>query len=66
MREFFARAKSRQETLHSRLKFFKILDGRFRHRKGSEEKMKYHKTCFEAVLILVQYDLENGHPLFEI
>lgn len=65
-KEFFARAKSRQETLHSRMKFFKILDGRFRHGKGSEEKMKYHKTCFEAVLILVQYGLENVHPLFEI
>ena len=55
-----------QETLHTRLKFFKILEGRFRHKKGSEEKMKSHKTCFEAVLVLVQYDLENGHPPYEI
>ena len=65
-KEFFARAKSRQETLHTRLKFFKSLDGRFRHGKGSKEKMKHHKTCFEAVLVLVQYDLENGHPLFQV
>ena len=66
VKEFFARAKSRQETFNTRLKFHNILGGRFRHGKGSNQKMEIHKTCFEAVCVLVQYDLENGHPLMEI
>ena len=63
---FFGRAKSRQETFNTRLKFFDVLAGRFRHGKQPKNKMELHKTCFEAVCVLVQYDMENGHPLFEI
>ena len=65
-KHFFARAKSRQETFNTRLKFFNVLSGRFRHGKGADNKLELHKTCFEAICILVQYDLENGHPLMEI
>ena len=66
VKEFFARAKSRQETFNTRLKFFNVLSGCFRHGKGAKQKLELHKTCFEAICILVQYDLENGHPLMEI
>jgi len=66
VKEFFARAKSRHETFNTRLKFFGVLSGRFRHGKGADDKLKQHKTCFEAVCVLVQYDMENGHPLMEI
>ena len=59
-KKFFARIKSRHETVNSRFKFFNILDHRFRH--GREK----HKMCFEAVCVIVQYDMENGHPLFEV
>ena len=65
-KHFFARAKSRQETFNTRLKIFNVPSGRFRHGKGADNKLELHKTCFEAICILVQYDLENGHPLMEI
>jgi hypothetical protein len=60
MKHFKARAKSRQETFNSRLKSFNILDSAFRH--GFHQ----HQMVFEAVCVLVQYDMENGHPLFEV
>jgi hypothetical protein len=66
VKEFFARAKSRQETINTRLKFFNVLGDRFRHGKGAENGLRVHQTCFEAVCVLVQYDMENGHPLMEI
>ena len=66
VKEFFARAKSRQETINTRLKSFNVLSGRFRHGKGAENKLHVHQTCFEAICVLVQYDMENGHPLMEI
>ena len=65
-KNFFARAKSRQETFNSRLKFFGVLGGCFRHGKQPNNKMELHKLCFEAVCVLVQYDMENGHPLFAV
>jgi hypothetical protein len=54
------RAKARHETFNGRLKFFSILEVRFRHG------VRKHKAVFEAVCVLVQYELENGHPLFEV
>ncbi len=66
VKEFFARAKSRQETINTRLKSFTVLSGRFCHGKGAENKLRVHQTCFEAICVLVQYDMENGHPLMEI
>lgn len=66
LKEFLARAKNRQETFHTRLKSFNILGHRFRHgKKGTEQKMELHKTCVEAVCVVVAYDLEF-HPLFEV
>jgi hypothetical protein len=54
------RAKARQDTFNKRIKIFKILDERFRH------SVKKHKAAFEAVCVLVQYEMENGHSLFTI
>jgi hypothetical protein len=51
--EMKRRAKSRQETVFSRLKT-----------------SKFYAMCFaiafEACCVLIQYDMENGHPLFEV
>jgi hypothetical protein len=66
MREFLARAKNREESLHSRFSSFGVLKERFRHGKGTQNKMDLHQSCAEAVCVIVQYDFENGHPLFEI
>jgi len=54
------RARARHESFNGRIKSFKILDERFRH--GFAK----HKAVFEAVCVIVQFDLENGHPLFGI
>lgn len=59
VQEFKARAKARQESLHIRLKRYDILKQVFRH---SIEK---HEIAFGACLVLVQYQLENGSPLFD-
>jgi hypothetical protein len=60
LKQFKARAKARHETFNSRLKAFHILEDRFRH--GFNK----HQMVFEAVAVLCQYDLENGHGLFDI
>ncbi len=56
VKEFFSRAKSRQETINTRLKSFNILSGCFCHGKGAENKLEAHQRVFEAVCVLVQYD----------
>ena len=57
------RVRARHENIYSRLKIFDILSDSFR---GSWEKHDKHKMFFEGCLVLVQYDMENGHPLMEI
>ena len=54
------RARARHETFNARIKNFACLDARFRHG------MSKHKICFEAVCVIVQYQLENGAPLFDL
>lgn len=60
VRDYKRRARARHETFNGRLKRFKILDERFRH--GFQK----HKVVMESVCVLVQYDMENGHPLFDV
>jgi hypothetical protein len=60
VRKYFGRVKSRHETFNSRIKGFNILDTAFRH--GFHQ----HKHVFESVCIAIQYDIENGHGLFEV
>ena len=64
VKELKARAKSRHETINSRLKLYKCLKHRGRH--GIEK----HKLCFAACLVLIQYSIEDtspaGEPLFTI
>jgi DDE superfamily endonuclease len=53
------RVKARHETFNGRIKNFAWLDDWFRHG------MDKHKICFEAVCVIVQYQLENGSPIFD-
>ena len=53
-------ARARQESFNARIKVFKCLDERFRHQ------LKKHKVAVEAVCVIVQYQLENGSPLFSV
>jgi hypothetical protein len=57
---FKSRARCRHETLNGRLKNFKCLQDTFRH------SMDKHKTCFEAVCVIVQYQMDNGSPIFSV
>ena len=50
------------ENIYSRLKLFDILSDSFC---GSWEKHDEHTMFFEGYLVLVQYDMENGHLLME-
>jgi len=65
-KEMFARMKSFQETVFNRMKNFTVCSGTFRHGSGTDDKKKKHKMVAEAVAVLVEYDIENGHPLFEV
>lgn len=42
-----------------------ILREGFRHGKSTDDKLQKVKVAFEAVAVLIQYDCENGHTLFE-
>ena len=59
-KKFFARAKARMETLFKRFKDFGILEQRFRH--GYD----FHGEVLTACAVIVAYDLELGHPLFDV
>lgn len=60
VKRFKERARARHETVNSRIKNFRCVSETFRH---GEEK---HQIMFEAVCVIVQYDMENGKPLFDI
>jgi hypothetical protein len=66
-KELFARVKSLNETANGRFKSFKAVRESFRHgKKGTEDKLARIKVAFEAAAVLIQYDIENGHSLFEV
>jgi len=58
--EYKSRSRLRHETFNRRLKCFNILDNTFKY---SRDK---HKKCLLAVLGTVQFQMNNGHPLFDI
>ena len=59
-KEFAARAKNRQEVVSWRLKTWNILRNHFRHDVGTKD-----RVAVGAVVGIIQYGFENGHPLFE-
>jgi len=60
LRKFKSRASARHETFNRRLKTFGCLKDHFRH------KLRKHKYCFEAVVVICQYQMELGSPLFDV
>jgi hypothetical protein len=60
LKEFKRRARARHETFNGRLKSFKVLAETFRH------DVEKHRPVFEAVCVITQYEIENGHPLFDV
>lgn len=59
-KQYKSRARARHESLNGRIKTHNIVDQRFR---SSHDK---HQIIFEAVAIIVQYDMDNGMKLFDI
>lgn len=59
VKKFKKRVRARHESFNSRIKEFKTITERFRH------DINKHKAVFEAVCILVQYDIETGRTLFK-
>ena len=64
LKDFENRVRARHETVNSRLKAFGVLNQVFRS-KGSN-RMKNHKSAFEACCVIVQYELDNGSKLFKV
>ena len=70
-KKLFARFKSRQESLFRYYKALDIMGGSsFRHKGkqggGSRERMAVHGLVFDAITVVIQYNLESGFPLFDI
>ena len=49
-----------------RLKAFNILGGRFRHGTSVEHRMELHRMAVDAIVGVIQYNYENGHPPFDV
>ena len=60
LKRFKSRARCRHETFNGRMKHFKILSDIYRHDQGK------HEYAFVAVAVFIQYQMENGHPLFDV
>ena len=48
------------EAFNGKLKKFSIMEQTFKH------KFEKHKVAFEAVVVIVQFQMENGQPLFSV
>jgi hypothetical protein len=60
LRKFKTRARMRHETFNGRVKNFKAIQDVFRHSRVN------HKTAFEASCVIVQYQMDNGNPIFSV
>lgn len=54
-------ALKRHEHFNGYTKTFACLSGRFHH-----HSVVQFASCFEAVCVICQYQMENGYPLFDI
>jgi len=60
LKTFKARARMRQEAFHARIKRFNCLTSDFRH---NEER---HANCFEAICVVLCFEMELVSPLFDV
>ena len=60
LRSFKSRCRARHETFNSRIKNFRVLSDTYRH------DIRKHQSAFQAVCVIVQYQIRNGAPLFVI
>ena len=60
LNKFKSRTRLGHETFNARLKFFSALSLPFRH--GFAK----HKFVFEAIVVIVQYQMDNGSPIYAV
>lgn len=60
VKKFKSRALKRHENFNNMTKRFDCLSGRFRH--GVDQ----FATCFEAICVICQYQLEDDMPLYDV
>ena len=58
LHNFKSRVRLRHETFNRRLAHFEALSNTFRH--GTEK----HEMAFEAIVVIVQCQMDNGSPIF--
>ena len=63
LRKFKRRVRARHENFNARIKNFNVLNSAFRAKK---DRFAKHKAAFEAVCVLVQFDMEFDSPLFSV
>jgi DDE superfamily endonuclease len=68
VKEAKQRSLARQESFNARLKSFKILAQPFRGKHAHDGVTCHdsHKTVVEAIVVLLQYEIENGHLLLHV
>jgi DDE superfamily endonuclease len=66
LKKFKRRARARHESLNTRLKNFKCLAHTWRHGSLGDDRDLKHQAAFEAVCVIVQYEMEIGKGLFDI
>ncbi|KAL7546907.1 hypothetical protein ACHAWF_014269 [Thalassiosira exigua] len=64
-KNFINAVKARQESYNWRLKAYSVLRQCFRHGKSTNDKVKKHKMCVQAVCTIVRYDMRH-HPLIQL
>ena len=61
LRKFKSQARAQHESFNGRLKFFSFLENGYR---GVD--IEKHGTAFKAICVIVQYQMDNGSPIFEL
>ena len=61
LKRFKSRARARHETFNGRLKYFSFLRDGYR---GVD--IDKHGSAFKAICVIVQYQMDNGSPIFAI
>ena len=69
VRDFKVRSRQRHEAFNGKIKQFSVLSERFRCKNNPNDTLtaqEKFQMCFEAVVVLVQYKMDMGEPLFDI
>jgi len=67
LHNFKARALSRHETFNGRVKRYASVSGQyFRHGGGADPGRDYYGAVITAIIVILQYDMDNGCQLFDV